>query len=241
MSRIGVAIPPACLADAPSLASAMAHLLRARVSLIQIHLVSLLSTPMMSTFLHTVEQAGIRLVVHLDDADDVFALPHALKDCAVWRDCVLHPPKPDAIATTSLNWCAERLARRQVRLLIENTDNSDEAADFTRRVRTVSGGSICFDVGHEDLAPTGIIEDTFLLDRIELVHLHAADPATRISHLNPWTDGVVREDILACVLRTKPDLPLILEVRNLRMETLSHTVEHVSNRLAGLGWHPEPI
>ena len=233
MRGIGIALPPACLLNEQTLLAAFAQLKKARVIWLQVHLVSLISAPTMRLFLSSLQNMGIHLVTHLEDVDDLISIPRALNECSAWRYSVIHLPKIST-AVDALEWCAGRLSIRGVRLLIENDDEADEADRFMLTLSAALSLGLCFDVGHDVLASTGISECDAFVRRIQLIHLHGIDLRDGTSHLEPWTEGVVREDILARVIAVRPNVPVILEIRDLDIEALPQIVEHVDRRLDAL-------
>ena len=151
----------------------------------------------------------------------------------------MHVPWLEIDPAWAIEYCSDRLAQHNLRLVIEN----DAALECTERFRSTLVNTnhvgICFDVGHEMLFASGILTSCELADRIELLHLHGVNLRRRIDHLDPWISDYLPNDPLREVIATKPDVPVIVETKYCgwpQMYKLGH--ESVANlrALSGGKW-----
>lgn len=238
MPQLGIALPAACLRTEQDLSKALQLLQRSAVRLIQVHLITLLTAPASRLMLQSLQRTDLKLVVHLETAEDVFSIPPSLKMCTAWTHAILHLPSAGG-DLDGLRWCADRLAARRVRLLIENDDEPEAAKHYSPAARRLADIGLCFDAGHDALADSGVIQDDVLCARIEMIHLHGVDLRNRIAHLDPWIRGVVTDPVLMRIAQTRPLAPVVLEVRDLDLTTLPQRLEFIRSRLTALGWAPE--
>lgn len=232
---VGIAVPSGWLSSGQTAIAAVREMQRLSVSRLQVHLVSLLTAPGREALLDITACEGIKLVIHLESVDDLFGLPWGLKHSPAWKTCVLHLPV-GADAAAEVRWCYERLARRGVELLIENEDSRQAAGSFVPALKAMPWAGICFDVGHEMVAPTGLVDAPVELGRVGLVHLHGVDVVSGVCHLDPWSRGAVDDDGLSRLFAVRPYVPVILEIRDLELDNFAHVIGSVHERLVGVGW-----